>query len=111
MCGLLGMSVYDDADPRHISVEYPLPSEPRILKKVRQGCHTKDTGEMKGLSMTALAVEFKTHQELMQERDSLLQKSGLTLAELTERAEDYRLSVKQYAIFEAIADINYLLSE
>ncbi|MEV8084964.1 hypothetical protein [Pseudarthrobacter oxydans] len=61
--------------------------------------------------MTALAVDFKTHKELLRERDMLVEKSGLPLAELTARAEDYTLTVSQYAIFEAIADINYLLSE
>jgi len=61
--------------------------------------------------MTELAVEFKNHRELLQERDLLVEKSGLPLAELTARAEDYTLTVSQYAIFEAIADIDYLLSE
>ena len=61
--------------------------------------------------MTALAVDFKTHKELLQEREMLVQKSGLSLTELIARAEDYSLTVSQYAMFEAIADINYLLSE
>jgi hypothetical protein len=61
--------------------------------------------------MTALAVDFKTREELLRDRDMLVQKSGLSLADLTARAEDYTLTVSQYATFEAIADIDYLLSE
>lgn len=67
--------------------------------------------ERRGTSMTALAVDFKTREDLLRERDLLVQESGLPLEELSSRAEDYSLSVHQYAIFEAIADINYLLSE
>jgi hypothetical protein len=61
--------------------------------------------------MTALAVDFKTRKELVRERDMLVQKSGLSLRDLTAGAEDFTLTVGQYAIFEAIADIDYLLSE
>jgi hypothetical protein len=61
--------------------------------------------------MTALAVDFKTNRELVQERDALVTKAGLSLDELMSRGEDYRLTVDQYAIFEEIADINYLLGE
>ncbi|MFX1822187.1 hypothetical protein PV768_20640 [Pseudarthrobacter sp. CC4] len=61
--------------------------------------------------MTVLAVDFKTTEELKHERDALVQKSGLTLDELMSQGEDYRLTVSQYAIFEEIADINYLLGE
>jgi hypothetical protein len=61
--------------------------------------------------MTALAVDFRTKEELLREREALVRESGLSLRELTARAEDYSLSVSQYAIFEEISDINYLLSE
>ncbi len=61
--------------------------------------------------MTALVVDFKTHDELLMERNALVSQSGMELGELVARAEDYALTVEQYAIFEAIADINYLLSE
>lgn len=61
--------------------------------------------------MTVLTVDFKTNHELKQERDSLVERSGMSLDELTSRGEDYQLTVDQYAIFEAISDINYLLGE
>lgn len=61
--------------------------------------------------MTALAVDFKTNEELRQKREALVRKSGLSLRELMSLGEDYRLTVSQYAIFEEIADINYLLGE
>lgn len=79
-------------------------------QKVRAECNTYATRETRG-TMTALAVDFKTHKELLRERDMLVRKSGLPLEELIARAEDYTLTVSQYAMFEAIADINYLLSE
>jgi hypothetical protein len=61
--------------------------------------------------MTDEAVEFKTRTDLERERAALVRKSGLTLEELNSRAEEYRLSVEQYALYEAIADINYLLND
>lgn len=61
--------------------------------------------------MTAVAVDFKTHAELLRERDILVRRSGLSFAELQAGAEDYSLSVSQFAIFETIADIDFLLSE
>lgn len=61
--------------------------------------------------MTALAVDFKTNEELRLERDALVRKSGLGLRDLMSLGKDYRLTVSQYAIFEEIADINYLLGE
>lgn len=61
--------------------------------------------------MTAMAVDFKSNEELVQQRDALVHQSGLTLEELMARGEHYRLTVGQYAIFEEITDINYLLGE
>ncbi|MGO4250146.1 hypothetical protein AB4Y87_23375 [Paenarthrobacter sp. RAF54_2] len=61
--------------------------------------------------MTAMVVDFKTHEDLLMEREALIQRSGMHLSELIAGAEDYSLTVEQYAIFEAIADINYLLGE
>jgi hypothetical protein len=59
--------------------------------------------------MTAVAVEFKTSEQLKVEREELLRSVGATMEELTAQAELSGLGVREFGVYEAVSDIDYLL--
>ena len=61
--------------------------------------------------MTTVFLERVNSLELRQERERLVQQSGMSYDELLRRHESYDLNVEQRDIADQIEEINFLLSE
>lgn len=58
-----------------------------------------------------MAVEFVSKDELLEERDHLVARSGLSLDDLKEKGAIYDITVEQRDILEEIEGIEFLLED
>lgn len=56
-------------------------------------------------------VIVKTREDLLRQRQELLDRAKMSQDELYERAEAYALSQDEYNIYESVRSINYLLQD
>lgn len=60
--------------------------------------------------MSAPLIEYVRQSDLAVRKSELLERGGLTLEELRERASSYAVTPEQRDILDAIEDIDYLLA-
>lgn len=60
--------------------------------------------------MSAPLIEYVRQSELAIRKRELLERGGLTLEELRDRASSYAVTPEQRDILEAVEDIDYLLA-
>lgn len=60
--------------------------------------------------MTSVAIDFRTSEQLEAEKAFLLESLGVSMEELTSRANSGIIGVHEFSVYEAISDIDYLLS-
>lgn len=60
--------------------------------------------------MSAPLIEYVRQSELATRKRELLERGGLTLEELRDRASSYAVTPEQRDILEAVEDIDYLLA-
>ncbi|ONK10352.1 hypothetical protein [Streptomyces sp. MP131-18] len=56
-------------------------------------------------------VIHRTREELLQQREELIARTGMTEEVLFRRAEDFILYPEHYLIYETVQGIDYLLGE
>lgn len=61
--------------------------------------------------MSAPLIEYVRQTELAARKSELLERGGLSLEELRDRASSYAVTPEQRDILDAIEDIDYLLAK